>query len=150
MAEPDTSTRRSGAGIREVRSNGLATATGAWVVMVVVALANAVFRELFVTPAVGTYPAHVISTVTLLLALAVVVYRYFERVGGHTRRERLVVGVLWAGLTIAFELGFGHYVAGDSWAELLGQYDVTAGRIWILVPLSLLAAPALYHLLADR
>lgn len=125
------------------------TALGAWLVMVVVALANAVFRELFVTPSVGTYPAHVISTLTLLVMLAVVVYLYFERVGRHNARERLAVGVLWAGLTVAFELGFGHYVAGDSWAELLEQYDVTAGMIWILVPLFLLVAPTLYHRFAD-
>jgi len=111
--------------------------------MVVVALLNATVREVFVTPRVGEYRAHVVSTGSLLAALGVVVSLFFRRVGPHTDGERWAIGALWAGLTVAFELGFGHYVAGDSWASLLSQYDVRAGRVWALVPLFLLVAPRL-------
>jgi hypothetical protein len=112
--------------------------------MVVLALLNATLRELLVAPAVGDYPAHVVSTLTLVAALAALVYVYLGRVPDHTTAERWAVGVLWAGLTVAFEFGFGRYVAGESWAALLGQYDVTAGMIWVLVPVFLLVAPALF------
>ena len=109
--------------------------------MVVLGILNGALRELLVTPRVGDYRAHVASTVTLLAAL---VYAYLDRAPGHTTRELGAVGLLWAGLTVAFEFGFGHYVAGDSWDSLLGQYDVTAGRIWVLVPLFVLVSPLLF------
>ena len=32
-----------------------------------------------------------------------------------------------------FELGFGHWVAGHPWSRLLADYDLLAGRIWVLV-----------------
>jgi hypothetical protein len=129
---------------RFLRPPRLRYAVGAWLAMVGLAILNATARELFVVPAVGDYWAHVISTGTLLVALVVLVAVYFVLVPEHTPDERRAVGVLWAGLTVAFELLFGHYVAGDSWASLLAQYDVTAGRVWVLVPLFLLVAPIVF------
>jgi apolipoprotein N-acyltransferase len=35
--------------------------------------------------------------------------------------------------TIAFEFGFGHFVAGHSWSKLLADYNVFNGRLWLLV-----------------
>lgn len=131
---------RSGDALRPRR---LLSAVVVWVGMVIVAILNAILREAFVTPAVGAYPAHVVGTATLLVALGVLVFLYLGRVPEHTPSERRAIGVLWAGLTVAFEFGFGRYVAGDSWGSLLGQYDVTAGRVWVFVPLFLLVAPAL-------
>ena len=49
---------------------------------------------------------------------------------------------IWAALSVLFEFGFGHYVEGDSWEDLLGTYDVTAGNLWILIPLWIAAGPA--------
>lgn len=126
-----------------LRPRLLLYAAGAWVGMVGLAILNATARELFVTPTVGDYAAHVISTATLLVLLAGYVTVYLRRMPGHTRRERVVVGVLWAGLTVAFEVGFGLFVAGATPADLLQQYDVTQGYVWILVPLFLLVAPTL-------
>jgi len=118
--------------------------------MVLVAILNATIRELFVTPTAGEYVAHVASTITLVVALAVVIVLYLRRVPDHASTELAAIGVLWAGLTVAFELLFGHYVAGESWADLLALYDVTAGYVWILVPLFLLVGPLLLgRLLGD-
>lgn len=60
-----------------------------------------------------------------------------------SRREALSIGAAWAGMTVAFEFGFGHWVAGDSWSALLENYDVTAGKVWALVPLEMATGPEL-------
>lgn len=52
-------------------------------------------------------------------------------------------GLYWMVATVAFEFLFGRYVAGNSWERLLADYDLTAGRVWVLVPLTLLLAPRL-------
>ena len=46
-------------------------------------------------------------------------------------------------MTVAFEFGFGHWVDGDSWSALLENYDITAGKIWVLVPIAMATGPEL-------
>lgn len=129
---------------RLVRPGLLLYGVGAWVGMVVLAILNAVFREVFITPSAGEYAGHVISTATLLILLAAYIYVYFRRMPAHNGRELALVGVLWAGLTVAFEFLFGHYVAGEAFADLLALYDVTQGNLWVFVPLFVLVAPTLF------
>jgi len=47
------------------------------------------------------------------------------------------MGAIWVVLSVLFEFGFGHYVEGDSWADLSQNYDATEGNIWLLVLLDL-------------
>ena len=51
---------------------------------------------------------------------------------------------------MGFEFGFGHWVEGDSWSTLLANYDVTAGKVWVLVPAALVVGPELVRRLAAR
>jgi len=60
------------------------------------------------------------------------------------------VGGVWALLTLGFEFGFGHYVLGTPWAELLADYDLSRGRIWVLIPIATAAAPALVRAVQTR
>ena len=55
-------------------------------------------------------------------------------------------------LTASFlsHIGFGHYVEGDSWAELLDNYDVTVGNLWILILLWIAAGPATVRAIAAK
>jgi len=50
------------------------------------------------------------------------------------------VGFAWLALTLAF--GFGR-ARGKPWADLLADYDVLKGRIWVLVLLTTAVAPYL-------
>ena len=55
------------------------------------------------------------------------------------------IGVLWLALTVAFEFGFGHFVAGHSWSRLGQDYNLLAGRLWVLILLWLAVAPSLFY-----
>lgn len=46
-------------------------------------------------------------------------------------------------LTVGFEFLVG-YVEGTPVSVTLGQYDVFAGQVWVLVPLTLLVAPLVF------
>ena len=59
-----------------------------------------------------------------------------------TNQAALAVGAIWATLTLAFEFGFGHWVVGQSWGELLEAYNLADGRVWVLVPIWTMIAPA--------
>jgi hypothetical protein len=63
-------------------------------------------------------------------------------------REALLIGVEWVVVTLAFEFLAGHYLFGNSWDRLLADYNVLRGRIWPLVPLTVLLAPLMGYRLA--
>ncbi|GAB3789049.1 hypothetical protein GCM10027601_30600 [Nocardioides ungokensis] len=57
-------------------------------------------------------------------------------------RDAVLVGLAWAGATVAFELGFGHWVNRVGWADLRAAYDLRSGRLWALDVLGIALAPA--------
>jgi hypothetical protein len=46
-------------------------------------------------------------------------------------------------LTLGFEFLAGHFLFGDPWSQLLEEYNVFRGRIWILVLVTIAIAPRL-------
>ena len=50
----------------------------------------------------------------------------------------------WLGLTVAFEFRFFQYARGHCWAELLANYDLSQGRVWVLVLVWVALAPYLF------
>jgi hypothetical protein len=102
---------------------------------------NGSLRELLYKDSVGELPAHYISTATLMVLLALYIWMLEQRWPLTSEREAMRIGLTWLLLTASFDFGFGHYVAGQSWAELGKDYDVTAGRVWILILLWLAVAP---------
>ncbi|MFW6448697.1 MAG: hypothetical protein ACOC0X_04030 [Halobacteriota archaeon] len=117
---------------------------GLWVVLAVVAVVNGAVRELLIIPTLGEYPGHLLSTALLLGAILLVAGVYFRRsTVAFTQLELAVIGIVWTTLTVGFEFLVG-YVEGTSVDETLSQYDVLGGRVWILVPLTLLLAPTAF------
>lgn len=131
-------------GTRSIRASALVYPLGIWMLMAVVAVLNGVLRETVIIPRVGEYPGHVISTALLVGAILLLSYLYFSKTSAeYTQTELVLVGVVWTVLTVGFEFLVG-YLEGTPVSVTLGQYDVLAGQIWILVPLTLLVAPLLF------
>lgn len=136
-----------------LRPRVLVPALGVWVLLAAVAILNGIFRGLVLEPALGADVAHVVDSLLVAIpAFWLVVYLYFRYSDvEHTRLELTAIGVLWVGLTVAFEFLFGHYVMGHPWARLLADYDLLAGRVWALVLFAVLVAPLLFgYYLRDR
>ena len=62
--------------------------------------------------------------------------------------EAWATGFWWLALTILFEFGFGHFVAGHSWQTLLADYNIFAGRLWLFFLGWITVMPWLVHRLA--
>jgi hypothetical protein len=113
-----------------------------WLVLLVVAFLNGTFRELVLVPRVGTQVGHVVSTLMLSAAIFAVAYAVIPWIAPGSVRSALWIGAAWLCLTLAFELGFGRLL-GKPWSELMADYDLSAGRIWILVLVATALAPFL-------
>jgi hypothetical protein len=117
----------------------------AWLGGPVLGVTNGVLRDRLYGPRLGEDRAHQVSTFPLvagLLAHAAVVERWAPL---PDRRTAVQVGAVWAGLTVAFESVFGHWLspARTPWRELVRAYDLPHGQTWALVPLTMAVAPEL-------
>ena len=116
-------------------------ALAVWLILLILAVLNGGLRDTQLSPRLGDTVGRGISTLLLcgLIVLATWLTIGWIRPGGS--REALAVGALWVALTLAFEFGVGHYGFGKPWPELLADYDLSRGRIWIAVLVVTLLAP---------
>jgi hypothetical protein len=115
----------------------------AWFGLLILAFLNAALREGWLVRRFTDGAAHAISSVTLAAGILIAGWFATAWVAPETRHEAWLVGSIWLGLTLAFELLAGHYLFGRSWTVLLADYDLAAGRLWILVLTTTLLAPIL-------
>jgi len=88
--------------------------------------------------------AHVLSTAILAGVILLVSYGFFAWSNrSFTDAELVGIGLVWTVLTVGFEFLVG-YAEGTPISITIGQYDVTAGQVWIVVPITLLLAPYLW------
>lgn len=107
-------------------------ATAIWLALMLVAISNGLLREAVFVPQWGVATAHIISTLLLSVLIVAVGWFTIAWIAPPSAAAALQAGAWWLVLTLAFEFGFGRW-RGKSWAELLADYDLTSGRIWVLV-----------------
>ena len=115
----------------------------AWGVVLALAVGNGALREALLVPALGRTAALVLSGVLLSIFIVLVAVLFVRRLRGLSVAHATGIGVLWLGLTLAFEFAFGRFVQHKAWAELLDAYTFRDGNLWPVVLLVTLLAPAL-------
>jgi hypothetical protein len=116
-------------------------AVAIWAGLLVIAVANGALRDVLIVPRLGPQAGHVISTLVLSAVIVAVAFVSIRWIAPPDRAGALRVGGLWVALTLAFELLAGHWLFGKSWSDLFADYNLAAGRVWILVLVATLLAP---------
>ena len=116
-----------------------------WFALAAVAVLNGVVRQGSYGRIMPELAAHQLSTLTGMLATGAVAWLLSRRWPLESTRDAWLVGCGWLLVTVAFEFGFGHYVAGHSWERLLQDYDLVQGRVWPVFLLWLLLMPYLFR-----
>ncbi|WP_205783210.1 hypothetical protein [Flagellimonas allohymeniacidonis] len=113
----------------------------AWLPMVIIAIANGLLRERFIANRIKELYAHQVSTLILILFFGIYIWLVFQMWRPESPQQALNIGLFWLVLTVVFEFLFGHYIAGHTWSKLLEDYNIMAGRVWILVLIWVTIAP---------
>jgi hypothetical protein len=113
----------------------------AWLLVLVAMVANGTFRELVIERFVAAAVAGIISATLGIIFIQLITRPFLRRLGAVSTAERFIIAGVWLAMTITFEFLFGHYVDGASWADLLADYNLAAGRLWPVVLASIAAAP---------
>lgn len=124
-------------------SNLALKATTVWLGIVILAIANGIFREAVLAPVMGKVPGLMLSGIflsALILGMTYITLPWFGRlpIAGYA-----LIGLGWLGLTLAFEFTFGRIVQGKPWPELLEAYTFKDGNLWPIVLLVTALAPFL-------
>ena len=99
--------------------------------MVAIAFLNATLRQLVFVSYFGELDAHQLSTITLIILCSIYVVFIFPYLGIEDGKHALLSGFTWAVLTVLFEFSLG-LATNRSWSDLLQDYNIAAGRIWLL------------------
>ncbi len=118
----------------------LVKALAVWMAILLMAVANGVFREKTLIPRLGKTPGLVLSG--LLLCLLILVVTCFALPWLHLQHpsQAIGIGLGWLALTLAFEFALGRF-QGKSWSSILAAYTCKDGNLWPLVLLLTAAAP---------
>ncbi len=115
--------------------------TLAWVPMIFIAVANGVIRQFVYGPQMSELSAHQISCATAILLFFLYTRLLARLMPLKNSRQAFLIGGIWLILTVAFEFCFGLFIAGHSIDRLMHDYNVAAGRLWVLVLISLTLMP---------
>ena len=112
-----------------------------WTIIMVAEVLHGTARVAFLEPSVGEFRARQIAVFTgsaMILALAIALVRW---IGARSVRQWIGIGLMWLGLTLAFEWLFGWFVMGYSWERLASDYNLLRGGLLPIGLLVLAVAP---------
>jgi hypothetical protein len=117
------------------------TSALAWIGLAVLAVINGAVREKGYGRLIDELAAHQISSLSGMILIGGYTWLWGLIRPLQSEGQALLTGVIWVGLTVAFEFCFGHLVMKKPWRKLLADYNLLAGRVWVLVLLWVLVAP---------
>lgn len=118
-----------------------------WLLFVPVAIINGSVRQFFYQKYLGELRAHQLSSIIGSLLFIIFAYILARRqLAGLSSSQLFLTGLCWLVLTLIFEFGMG-LAAGRSWQYMLADYNLKAGRLWLLVLMTIFFAPILIKLL---
>ncbi len=112
-----------------------------WLLILALAIANGTLREAVLLEALPRSSAFVASGALLIACVLATSFLTIRWLGSLTPIQYIWVGVLWLGMTLAFEFSFGMLLRNQNLATMLEGYRFKDGNIWPLVLLSVAIAP---------
>lgn len=113
----------------------------AWIPMLVLAVANGALRQLTFARVMPELRAHQLSTLIGSAVIGLFIWFVIRAWPPASSREVLLIGLVWLVLTVAFEFFMGLVLAHRPLSEVLRDYDLLAGRVWVLFLVWLTFAP---------
>lgn len=119
----------------------------AWLCFAGIAIICGAFRVKVLEPKLGEPAAHVVGTIMACLAIWAAIHMFVTASGLTETWPLMRIGAFWTILTIGFEFAFGLLVMKKSLEELLADYNIFKGRVWLLVLVTTFWGPVLSGML---
>lgn len=115
----------------------------AWLSFAGIAVMLGGIRVKLLEPRMGEQAAHVAGTLALCVALFAAMQLFVNASGLRETWPLMRIGAFWTILTICFEFFLGLVVMKKPLEELLADYNIFKGRLWVLVLVTTFWGPVL-------
>ncbi len=113
--------------------------------MLVIAIGNGALRQTTFGKVMPELRAHQLSTIIGAVVMGVFIWFVIDAWPPSSNGEAIAVGVVWLCLTVVFEFFMGLVLRKRPLVQVLADYDLRAGRVWMLFLIWLTVAPWLFH-----
>lgn len=111
-----------------------------WLLVIACETAHGMLRNLYVTPAIGDFPARRLAVPMAVLLNFAVTWLTVRWIGERRESALLASGPMWVILTAAFEIALGR-VLGYGWPRIFEDHDLARGGFMSLGLLALALSP---------
>jgi len=109
--------------------------------MLMVAVANGAIRQITFSKFMTELRAHQLSTLIGAVLIGMVIWFVIHTWPPSSGQQALLIGFVWLILTVAFEFFMGLVLQRRPLAQVLNDYNISAGRVWLLFLIWLAVAP---------
>jgi hypothetical protein len=119
----------------------LIRAIGVWLVIITAEIISGTLRRLWLIQVVGETRAGQIGFVVGVIIIVTTAWLFARWMRAESTLALLLIGLLWAALTLSFEIALGRLVLNYSWARIAADYDLSEGGLMSIGLVLLLVAP---------
>jgi hypothetical protein len=121
-----------------------------WFVIIFAETIHGIARRLLLEPIVGDFRARQLAVFVASVLIIVIAFLFIRWLKASGTLQFFLVGAMWAGLTLIFEIGIGRFVMGITWERILSDYDLAEGGMMPMGLLVMLLAPLITAKIADE
>ncbi len=118
--------------------------------MLMIAIANGALRQATFGKVMPELRAHQLSTLIGSVLIGLFIWLVIRVWPPSSGRQALQIGFVWLLLTVAFEFFMGLVLAHRPLAQVLQDYNLLAGHVWVLFLIWLTIAPWLFYRAKNR
>jgi hypothetical protein len=111
-----------------------------WLLMVIAAIANGVFRDIILTEYLGHSISLPLSGLILSVLIGLITYKSVDYFQSNSLFTYVMIGAFWMTLTLIFEYGFG-FAQGMEFSEISQVFHINEGNLFSLVLIVTLVSP---------
>ena len=116
----------------------------AWIPMLIIAISNGALRQTVFARFLPELRAHQLSTLTGAVLIGAFIWLVVHVWPPASDQQSITIGLIWLLLTVAFEFFMGLVLLKQPLAKVLVDYNLLAGRVWVLFLVWLTLAPWLF------
>lgn len=121
----------------------------AWFPMLIIAIVNGAVRETTYAKAMPELRAHQLSTLTGSILIGLFIWFVIRRWPPSSEGQALLLGLVWLLFTVVFEFFMGLALRRRPLSQVLEDYNLLAGHVWVLFLIWVALAPWLFFRLQN-
>lgn len=117
--------------------------------MLLIAIANGALRQFTFGRVLSELRAHQLSTLIGSVFIGSFIWYVISRFPPTSSGHAFSIGIMWLSFTVVFEFFMGLVLSRQALSKVLHDYNLLAGRVWVLFITLITVAPWLFYIVRE-